>query len=402
MTTTTTTLLGAVKTIASASMRAGQSYHTQSLIGATRLTQVEPLCLISSDALTAEVVTDVQQVLLNSFVGYYLRAVSMMAVVDGVQVAKVLDKLAVDRNSDVFLAGLTSAMESYEETLTQHLKGYAFGLPMSGQKIAIEDSDALSDLANNYIDRYIDNVDSAPSEMGGKKAGGSGFDGRVDLAKDLNDQLMENANMGVGKLINVTIKVNDQSATIPVMVKLAVSRVPTSTIEQLLTFKRDTNTLTERFHKWRSGRIEFWRDLVLCEDLIREHKKAMIEDTSGVLQEIQRRANNSKLWGLMTANPSINTASNLVIMTEAVAKGVESKLGGKLANFRTREKAFENTYAMIVVVIDRQMERVIFYHRGIEASTNLSFREIKSASKGKGPDIMDILKAYQLGNGVQF
>ena len=40
---------------------------------------------------------------------------------------------------------------------------------------------------------------------------------------------------------------------------------------------------------------------------------------------------------------------------------------------------------------------VKIYHRGIEHPTRLTIKELKSSGKGNGPDIAEILKAYQLG-----
>jgi hypothetical protein len=52
---------------------------------------------------------------------------------------------------------------------------------------------------------------------------------------------------------------------------------------------------------------------------------------------------------------------------------------------------------MIVAVIDKEWSRVTFYHRGLPDATEVSFRDLKVSSKGNGPDVSDILKAYTLG-----
>jgi len=53
---------------------------------------------------------------------------------------------------------------------------------------------------------------------------------------------------------------------------------------------------------------------------------------------------------------------------------------------------------MSMAVIDKQWERVTFYHRGIDMHTEVGMRDLKIANKGSGPDVSDILKAYQMGN----
>ncbi len=57
---------------------------------------------------------------------------------------------------------------------------------------------------------------------------------------------------------------------------------------------------------------------------------------------------------------------------------------------------------MIIAVVDREWERVTFYTRGMAAATDLSFKEIKSANKGKGPDILDLMKSFNQGLPISF
>ena len=52
---------------------------------------------------------------------------------------------------------------------------------------------------------------------------------------------------------------------------------------------------------------------------------------------------------------------------------------------------------MLLFIVDSEWEMVKIYHRGIEQPTRLTIKELKSSSKGNGPDIAEILKAYQLG-----
>jgi hypothetical protein len=166
--------------------------------------------------------------------------------------------------------------------------------------------------------------------------------------------------------------------------------------------KTEDQSLTERIHAWRSGRISFWKDLMLCQDLIDESKKAMMEDEAGVYSEIMRRVNNAKKYGILARNPSLVSASNLYVMSENVARSLELKMGGKLANPRIRQRVFDSTYGMIIAVVDRELERVTFYFRGIALPTDSSFKEIKNSNKNKGPEILDVLKALTSGSGVSF
>lgn len=354
-------------------------YTTKSLSDATRLTRVEPLTIVSKDCLNIECMQDVNNVLLNMFAGYYLQAVHMLTSVNDVEVVRILDKLNPDRDETGFLL---EEKVSRESLATLSLESYTYSLPTT-TRLALE----------------APGKDSSKMIVGGK-------------GKDPAEVITDISNLSVGKLVNITITYNksvegvkDDSAsavTIPVNFRLMVSSVPNSTIAHLLAVHQDESSLVERFHAWRSGRISFIKDLIFCQDLIDEHKRAMIGDESGTMLEIMRRVNNSKKYGVITKNPSLVSASNLFVITEEIARDLEGKLGGRLTNFKTREQAFQNTYAMVIVVIDREWQRVTFYTRGIQSYTDMSYKELKSAGKDKGPDIMDILKSLNTGHTPVF
>jgi hypothetical protein len=335
-------------------VKATNYYTTQSLSEASKMTRVEPLTIVSKDLLNNEIMPDVASTALNVFSGHYLQAIAVMTKVKDVEVVKILDRLNPDRDATGFLLAESLSQESIATVVASN---YTHSLPIRG--VAMENTDDKT------------------------------------LLQDVN-------NLAVGKLLNVDISFKteaDESKTIklPISVRLATTVVPNSTIRGLLAHTKEDISIVERFHAWRSGRIEFIRDLIFCQDLIDEQKKAAIEDDTGTAAEIMRRVANSKKYGLLSKNPSLASASNIFIFSEEVKREIESKLGGPLANHRTREKAFDNTYAMLLIVVDREWERVTFYTRGMNASMDMSFKEIKAAGKGKGPDIGDILKAFQMG-----
>jgi len=419
--------------------------ETQSLVDVAKLARVEPLAIVSKDCLTLDYLPDVMTTLLNIFIGYYMQAVSIGGRVDSIKVIKTLDRLNPDRDLTGWL--MASSLESLRDHTVMNANEYEYRLPRS---IALEATaspanpgnpgkppkqDPYNKLSQNTT--AITQSTTLGAEVDPQAASGS--------VRDPGKILSETANLAVGKVINIEINVNrnqtertdrvvggqtttipkqgdtlysktyktdtdsettssiaNSTMTIPVMVRLSPSLLPTNSILKILTQLTEEDTFVERFHAWRSGRIGFIRDLILCQDMIDEHRKALMNDEQGTYSEIMRRVNNSRKYGMLTQNPSLATASNLFVITQDVALQVEQKLGGKLSNPKVREKAFASTYAMIIAVIDTRYNRVIFYHRGISAPTDVSIRELSQASKGKGPDIMDIFKAYQLGNAPSY
>lgn len=441
--------------------KAYQSTKPSSLTEFTKLARVEPLTVLSRDLLTVEYMPDVMQTMLNIFVGYYLQAVAITSSIESVRIIKVLDRLNPDRDPNMMdllefsrdVATRGMGFESYDDGLYLSEENYRFRLPKTGLGLEVGYPTSSSKITTGQPSKQqYSGIDGRkhdapknkphndqPNSSNLKPNEYVGNDGLIHVrekpevipdpntdftrspfsSKDGTSTIVnEVVNLAVGKYIDVTVtatpmlvstdsdksKVENVPITlkIPVNVRLAPVVVPDFTIDHILTIKKADNTLTERYHSWRSGRISFIKDLIFCQDMIDAHKKAMMNDESGTYAEIMRRVSNSMKKGVLTQNPSLSSASNIFIISDEIARNIEVKLGGKLSNSRIRQKAFENTYAMIIAVVDRRFERVIFYYRGIETATNVSIREIRVANKSKGPDILDVFKALNSGSAASF
>lgn len=342
----------------------GSHLKTSSLVSATSVARVEPIVIVDKDCLFLEYLPDILQSTQSIFVGYWLQALSLITNVGDVNVGRVLDKLNPNRKVDTsgFLNTIVSAGIG-KESLTYASESLKYKLPT----VALEAKDDKKD----------------------------GALAKVDNIADLT-------NLSIGKIINVTIKNNGQEAVIPISFRLMVNTLPPASCVQLLSQGSVDLSFSERWFKWRAGRISFIKDLVFCQDLIREQKRTLMTDKDGVYSEIAKRAKNSKLASFFSKNPSLAEASNIVVISEETAMQLRVKHNLNLDNFKDRQKIFDKTYAMILVVIDRNYERVNMYHYGISASTSVGLRDIKVANKGSGPNIMEVLAAFKGGNAPVF
>ena len=73
-------------------------FTTKSLTEVTKLTRVEPLCIIGSSAANSEVISDVMQSILSLNVAWYLQAVSLLTKIKDIEVVRILDRLNPDRD----------------------------------------------------------------------------------------------------------------------------------------------------------------------------------------------------------------------------------------------------------------------------------------------------------------
>ena len=357
--------------------------ETKSLSEAAKLTRVEPLTIISDSCVNLEYMVDINQSILSIFAAYYLQAVNILTKINSVEVVRVLDKLNPDRDMTGFLAENRLSTESISNKELYVANNYRYKLPTKRLSIATEVGDSKSAIS---MINEISNLS-------------------VGKMLEIEIPYMTNQDQGTRSGVGVNITVNSgkqEFVKLPVNIRLIVSSISSRAICHLLALKKEDEDISARFHSWRSGRISFIKDLIYCQDLIMEYRKAIIKDETNTIDEIVRRVNSAKKFGLLTHNPSLASASNIFVISDTDKIALESALGGKLANPHIRQKAFDNTYAMIIVVVDKMAERVTFYIRGVSGATDLSIKEIKSCNKNKGPDIADMLKLLNAGNPISF
>lgn len=227
---------------------------------------------------------------------------------------------------------------------------------------------------------------------------GSTSDSKYSVdTKDVTKMVTDITNLAVGKMIEVTISENGQSAKIPVTVRMRVTGMSPQVMTETLSVGGYDGSFKSRWRQWRAGEIRFWADAVFAMDRIEAHKKAAMRDKSGYYAAVHKRDAKNGLAAAMAGNVSVGTASSIIVMTEQTRKELERNLNRKLSDFRVRQDVFQNTYAMLMVVIDPEWETVTIYHRGIEMPTELTAKDITTSAKGNGPDITEILRMFMEG-----
>lgn len=417
----------------------------ESLIDYTQVARVEPIVLIDTAVLGTDLVSEVMQSMLSIVSGYYLQAVAISLSVGKIEVMRHLDKLNPRRNPSNSAAntmGYLLATESFQHSLPYPgQEGRLAMEAMSRDEIAAQQlQQAWSkfdfDVSNVYYKRGADAARDAKRdeqterqmaqrveeakrtyEMNKEKMGHdramaqarlelekeglalrSAKPYEVGFGRDTMTTLKELSNLSVGKMLNVEITDGANRMTLPVAVRLMASSLPSENLVHILSVGSEDKSFRGRWDAWRSGAISGIKDFALCLDLVEAHKKNLLKDKTGIYADILKRNRSNQLSALFSGNPSIATASNMCVIDSETVKDLELKAGGKFSDFKVREKIFKNTYMMLIAVIDRGWDRVTFYHRGINAENNLAMRDLKASNKGNGPDVGDILRAYQVGN----
>lgn len=354
--------------------------RSSSLIEYTQPTRVEPLALVDQRVAALPYAEDIVASALNIFTGYYLQAVALSVEVGRVDVIRLLDKLNPRRDPIDSLGG--SRWIDYSKESLESLS-----LPFKNDAQRLQHAYSQEMLSGQIGPTSVNKNDDEKKDNK-KVVDGLGVPGQTRVVN-------ENANLSVGKLIEVDVESEGRKAKFPVMIRMIANTIKPDVMSHILSLSFKDNSLKERWHQWRSGQINFIEDLILCQDLIDEQKKTLMEDKTGYYRDRIKTRRNNRLSAILSGNPSVALASSVYIMTTDTASDLEGKLRGRLKRFKDREKFFKENNGMMLFIVDADYEQVTIYHRSIEQSSELSIREIQRKGKDKGPDILDILKAFQ-------
>lgn len=392
-----------------------------SLVGYAQVGNVEPTALVDEDLRASDLLPEVLQLAQSVFAGYYLRAFSMHNIsIGNASVAGRLDKFSTRRSPTNAMAGAVggiaaAALEEFEDRLV--VDGEVRELPdeikeleeavkkdaeeAAAQQAAMEafTMKGQQPAGKNTPSSSFASTLSDAAKTGAKAGAVDALSGNTGTASKMTMvDISEPVNLGAGRMINVTIKDNGQEVTVPILIRLNAVYMATAPLLHVLAAGSEDISLGARFKKWRHGGIDFWRDLVFCQDLIDAHKANLKADKTGIyLQMMQKRRNNS-ISAALSGSLSANNASNIIVMSQASAEALEMKIYGKLKDFNTRQKLFQQGYGMLMFIVDKQWGRVRMYTRDIPEYTELSERDLKASNKGGGVDIGDVLNAFRAGS----
>lgn len=413
------------------------------LTGYSSIGRLEPIALIDESLRrNTEIVTPLAQICQSIITAYFLRAVSLHNIsIGGVSVAKQLEPYSTNRDP-YMAAGLSlTALEGYEDKLvfaneqkeypkfaieslegtgnTRTVGSHQFTRTKAGtfthKRIAAVESYVVNngplvargsnrqdmrgttmDVESKNIPDFRDRIDQANKNLRIASSGQSNVSGfEYRQVADITDA----SSLITGKLVNVTLKHGQDSATVPVGVRLNCKWLAPEPMVAILGGAKDIRFGT-RWKQFVSQEIS-WKDFITSQDLIDEHKRTLKADKTGVyLGMLQRRQGNAAS-AAMSGVPSMNNASSVYIMSAETAAQIELRMGGSLDNFQTRQALFSHGYGMLLAIVNMRMGSVTLYTRDIPEYTEVDFSELKSSSKRDGPDIGDILSAFRAGNSMR-
>lgn len=368
-----------------------------SLIEYTRVGRVEPMTLIDSRAMDVPEIGDIQQTMLAVFSGYYLQAASLINQIGNVRVLDRLESLNPNRSP------VQNVLDGNAWFL--NMQSYEGGLPFVSEGVKLKPNAVRLAMEGRPAELSMEANDKKTPPPPWKPNSNSPVPGHLQTNPqysmsrvELNKAITELANLSVGKLYEIEVTDGQRKFNTSVNIRLAAQMVtPTNLIHILTTGREDTGAV-ERAHGYWSGKLGFWKDIIFANDLIDKHRRDLMKDTSGVLSNIERNQLNNNLSTIISGNPSIASASGIVVMHQDTADELELNLEGRLAKFDVRQRLMMKTSVMIMAVVDTDNGWLTIYHRSIALPTQVRLKDLKASNKGNGPDVSDILKAYMAGS----
>lgn len=376
------------------------------VVGYGRAGLIMPRCLVDESCATSDMLADTLQTLQATYAAHWLRAFSMHNIsVGGSTIHQRLDKFNTHRDpgAPVMRAlgledfeGKLPDMEDAASEVDPDLKDLiAEGLKIEEEALKMM---AVACEAASLPGQTPAGQKGAPGSTIFKAPGKQGNDGAtIEKSIDVSAPV----NLAGGLTVNVKVSEDGNTVTVPITVRLNAMYMAPDPLVSILGFNAKDITFGARYKKWRLDGIDFWKDLVLCEDLIREHEKNLKADKTGVYLQMMNRRRQNNLAAILSGSVSANSASNIVVLSEESAAALELKAGGRLADFRFRERIFDQGAGVMMAVISQRRGRVRFYTRMIPEYTEVSERDMKASNKSNGPDVGDILSAFRAGSSFR-
>lgn len=366
--------------------------QSKSLVQYTGSTRITPFTLIDRSLLPVPELQDILQVLSSIYTGYYLMGVQLTVnSIDGISIIRQLDRINPSRTPDASKV-LNAAYKLSREN-------YAYRLPTGEplKQLVYQDTlatEAKQDLTPEERKKADERRDKERAEdredrMAGKIIKETGIGKSIET-------VTQDSNLAVGKLIDLNVTVNGQKMAIPVNVRLNTFVTSPAEITSIVANIDPHKSGKEIRALYQAGIIDLW-DALSGKSAANEWRKAALKDKTGVIVSENNRRGNNKMAAALSGNSSFGDISGIYVISANTARQVEGEIGGKLSNFKTREKLLAKTGVMLLAVVETDWKRVTIYHHSLDSNSSYSFADLKRGGKSNNHDIGMVLEAFRQG-----
>lgn len=346
---------------------------SMSLFQYTRRSIVNSRVYIDNTLAEEDILTPVMQNIMNLYIGLIMTAMNMNQYVQGTK--KVRDSMSVVATEDWSPVSINTMMKSYF---------------LSGN-----DSDGVLDTLNPFREK----------EQGESAQQSAGYSGARTNNKDMAAGM--DVPLPSGRIIQVEFNNGDKGTTftVNILLNLQPNFVPNDVIKQFVAINFKPS-LYQRWIQASAGEIKFFSDFLLGNDLRKQRFNALKKDKTGSLQQMIDRKENSlsNFWlKLAQVTPERqNIANTILIYEKRTFDKACSDSGVNFKTYSSRQKFFNSTMSMMVVVVDTMYNKVTMYYHGITDPSVFTFEQMKKNAKTEATDILAMMKNYAQGMAPRF
>lgn len=231
---------------------------------------------------------------------------------------------------------------------------------------------------------------------------------KIDLkTNSVIDPEPKSVSLPSGRILNIPMLTDGKSSfNLQLLIQLFPFFIETDVAQEFINLNF-TPSFWRRFTQFQAGEISFFKDFIFSCDLREKRMKALIKDKTGGLADMINKQKNAVAshWMNFLRKPGtekINIASTILILNKNSVDKALNKNGIDLKSSSNRKKFFENSYCMMLVVVDQMYNEVNIYYNGIEAVSTFKYEQIKRESKKDSTDLVSIMKSYAQGLAPKF
>ncbi len=427
---------------------------------------VEPVMIISNNVARDDISKQILELNMDLFCSSYVQIFEILKVMDGLDSREAISLLSTDKDSlpssirdysiDNYLK-LKSKMsfESYNVKPNEELKFGLESLTISNEdkddftsaiqdmitkKQVIEKATKVTGMSQQAVIKYGTNeaakkaikekiaedkaLDEAELEFAEKEKLQMSADYRKRMESLVNSgkQISEGDYKGYDLMSTVLYKTfyidmnkplyTDDTKTqidkyykvrFPITIKARVIFAnPEDIVTMIEPFNTNANFFT-RLEDYRSSAISFFKDLVWCDDLIRDAKKAKLHDEKNLIKLINDRTSSANAK-IMNNRPGIGFEKNynMLILAEDDLTAIEKVIGGKLKEEVNMNKLLNVSQSLACTIVDFDYERVNLSLSGGIGKSSTTFQALKKKSNGGKEDLTELVKMLMSNKALTF
>jgi len=333
---------------------------TLSLPQFTRPALIESPMFIDSALIDEDIINDVIKSLYNIYIGYILTALQMNRYVTG-------NRTVRDMTSVVSTGSYLSS---------------------ANEEIYLRNEDLINDFGKINKNKKKSKFDKVALEAAKENK-------MYDAPKNLT--------IAGGRIVDVFLNNpsragrNDKEIKLSLFIKFNPRFINENIIKYVITANFQPSFM-RRILQLRAGEIKFFRDFIFQIDQVETRAKALKEDKDNSISDIfrnQRKSFTRAVFKLLRLNSSANIFNSVLIFEKDRFDDFAHNAGLNFKDYQKRQKFFNSTASLFVVLIDPKYSLVEMYTNGIPSYGEYSYRGVKSVGNSDKMDIAEIMNILQ-------